>query len=478
MLSIRTQISIALNILVLGVGIAIGWFSLNVMSDTLQEQVLSRPARNFAGLVDKTNLPLTDQLMHQISDVMECEVAVISSENSNIVCASLPKRKIQPLAKHAGHQQPSKFAINDVQYRLSAPTPVSGIHQYNAGQQAYLIMLMPETRWKAERHAAWFHILTVTLSALAIATVIGILFTGKIARPIEALARHMDHMFEHSSRKHVEPETHIAAFHGCPGEVEHLRQSFNNLLARLRRSQANLESAAKMATTAQLSAAVAHEIRNPLSGIKMNVHVLADRLDQRNQTENNEIKKQILQNIDRIDMFVKELMRVAVESPENKEAGTEFPREANTVSLIDISNDMSTLLYPQCRHAGVTVKYDFNVDAQWVYANAEDIRQVVLNLLLNAIEAVDSQGGEITLSTQQSEDHFVRYSIEDNGPGISPEMGQKIFEPLVTTKEYGTGLGLFVCRQIIHRNNGRIGFNNLQNGTIFWFELPADSDYE
>jgi len=477
-ISIQTQFNILLNLLVLGVGIAIGWFSLNIMSNTLQEQLLSKPAKNFSGLINRMNLPLTDQLMRQISDAMNCQAAVVSPDNSKVICSSLPKQNLQLLASNPERQPIGKISINDVKYRVSEPANVTGIPGYTGDKQAYLLMLMPQARLKAESRTAWVRILAVTLSALAIATVIGLLLAAKIARPMRILAQHMDCMSTRTSLLESENDMYIPPKTNGPSEVKRLRQSFNNLLCRLRQSQSDLESAAKMATTAQLSAAVAHEIRNPLSGIKMNVHVLADRLKSDDEDENQEIKNQILQNIDRIDMFVKELMRVSIDSPDNREAATQFSREAETVSLIEISRNITTLLQPQCRHAGVTISEDFDDNAQWVYANSEDIRQVILNLLLNAVEAVGSQNGEIKLSTQQSADNFFRYSIVDTGSGIPEEMKNRIFDPLVTTKEYGTGLGLFVCRQIIHKNNGSIGFEILKDGTEFWFELPAKMIYE
>jgi signal transduction histidine kinase len=107
-----------------------------------------------------------------------------------------------------------------------------------------------------------------------------------------------------------------------------------------------------------------------------------------------------------------------------------------------------------------------------VPAQPEKIRQVILNLMLNAIESMPA-GGPIRLSLAPSPGDRVRFSVADSGKGVEPPVGQDIFAPFVSTKEGGAGLGLHICRQIIVQHGGQIGYDSTPQGATFWFELPA-----
>ncbi len=515
--SIRTQISVTLNILVLAVSIAIGWCSLQLTSGILHRQLLTNPTNNFAQLINKMNLPLTDRLMSQISDVMESEVMIVSPESEKVICSSLRHNKGKTVARQLKKTKNlTTIALGDSRYRAGKPARVSGRQSRNLSGENYLVMLMPQAKWISEKRSIWTRILIVTLCSLAVATLAGVLIADKIARPIRTLVGRMDHFSplarpdsdfsrnatrtdpmgaiscgntsqqtagawdresSEASDGHAFPSPPLASnFPECqhsPAEVQHLSASFQNLLKRLRESQENLESAAKLATTAQLSAAVAHEIRNPLGGIKMNIHVLQETLAVDSDPKSREVVEHILKNIDRIDLFVQELMHMDTDEQTEITARENLSRNPATVSLPEIFHNVRTLLEPKCRQAAITLTEDFPPEASRVYGDAEEIRQVILNLLLNGIEAVEAREGALHISARRLPSGYIRYSIADNGPGVAEEAEQHVFEPLVTTKKHGTGLGLFVCKRIIEKNHGSIGYNQLEAGTEFWFQLPG-----
>jgi signal transduction histidine kinase len=114
-----------------------------------------------------------------------------------------------------------------------------------------------------------------------------------------------------------------------------------------------------------------------------------------------------------------------------------------------------------------------NHDDVVVHADANRLRQALLNILLNAVEAIDKDG-QLRISLRKKEEDKVNIIIEDNGPGISPKDIRHIFDPFYTTKDHGSGLGLSITQRIIHDHNGKIFVKSeINKGTIFILELPS-----
>jgi signal transduction histidine kinase len=248
-----------------------------------------------------------------------------------------------------------------------------------------------------------------------------------------------------------------------PAEIARLERSFEQLLARLDDARRQLARSARLATLGQLAASVAHELRNPLSGIKMNARVLADELTRANIADRS--LDLIIREIDRMDLFLGELLDLA--SP-----GLSGPIRAEPVQLAELADSVLSLLAGRCRHGSVEVIRQF-ADCR-VRGDSQQIRQVMLNLMLNALDAMP-HGGKMTVAVQPTAGAAgpVRFSVTDTGPGVQPTAGADIFDPFVTTKPGGTGLGLAISRQVISRHDGRIGYDTSPTGSMFWFELPA-----
>jgi signal transduction histidine kinase len=141
------------------------------------------------------------------------------------------------------------------------------------------------------------------------------------------------------------------------------------------------------------------------------------------------------------------------------------------VRLSEVAESVLQLLEGRCRHENVNVLRDF-ADVPSVLADGNQIRQVVMNLVINAIEAMPG-GGDVRLSLAPGGGGRVRFSVADRGRGVSAAEGEDVFSPFVTTKPGSVGLGLHVCRQIIRDHGGRIGYDNPGAGAVFWFELPV-----
>ncbi len=208
---------------------------------------------------------------------------------------------------------------------------------------------------------------------------------------------------------------------------------------RLRR----LYRAERLATAGTLAAGLAHEIRNPLTAIRTGIQVVRDRDD--TAADVAEVLGDVLHEVDRIDRLVGGLLLFA-----------RAPRAAREpVDLSDIARRAALLVEPRARKAGVTLATHFAV-APRVEGDPGELEQVILNLLLNAVEAMTGPGEvELAVSMEPSPGGGrAVLEVADSGPGLPAELGDRVFDPFVTTKQEGTGLGLPISFQIVRRHGG------------------------
>lgn len=143
-------------------------------------------------------------------------------------------------------------------------------------------------------------------------------------------------------------------------------------------------------------------------------------------------------------------------------------------------NEASALALVGSREKGVDSHFIFDPEATPVLADRVQIQQVLINLIRNAVEAMaSSDKRQLTVETGLDGEDMVQISVSDTGPGIAPEMAERLFQAFSSTKESGMGLGLSICRTIIEAHGGRIGAKQLpEGGTKFYFTLPRAKGLE
>ena len=222
-----------------------------------------------------------------------------------------------------------------------------------------------------------------------------------------------------------------------------------------------LFQAEKMAALGQLAGGVAHEINNPLGGILAFAQIMSQ--DQRS-TEDLENLRLINDAALRAKRIVESLLRFS-RRPLDHERGE--------VDLARVVEDALFLLQSQLR--GSQVEVVKRLQPAKVLGNANQLQQVVVNLAVNAVQAIDGQG-RITLECGPSAGGRARLSVSDSGPGVPPEIAERIFEPFFTTKPegQGTGLGLSICYRIAEEHGGTIRLEKgPDGGASFEVDLPA-----
>jgi signal transduction histidine kinase len=147
--------------------------------------------------------------------------------------------------------------------------------------------------------------------------------------------------------------------------------------------------------------------------------------------------------------------------------------EKRTFETREILTQIVQLLEARAERQGVRIERRFPDEPLLIQADIGQVRQVVLNLLLNALDAVP-QGGTIWLELRKDDENWLSLSVADSGSGLPAELGAQIFEPFVSTKETGLGLGLSICKRIVEAHEGEIqAANRPEGGAVFTVRLPA-----
>lgn len=233
---------------------------------------------------------------------------------------------------------------------------------------------------------------------------------------------------------------------------------------RLKATQAQLLRSERMASVGQLAAGLAHEVGNPIAAMMgLQDLILSGGLTPEEQAD---FIKRMRKETERIHRILRDLLDFA--RPTRAKDGPAPPGSVEVAI-----NETTTLLLPQPVARNVELALDVYPDLPKVKLSHEQLVQVLLNLLLNAAQACQ-EGGTVQVTARPAGDRVV-ITVDDDGPGVPTELGERIFEPFVSSKEVGegSGLGLSVCRGLVEASGGTVRLEPKEKGARFVIELPT-----
>ncbi len=246
-------------------------------------------------------------------------------------------------------------------------------------------------------------------------------------------------------------------------QVQEIAEFMDNILARSRLSMQARQSE-QLATIGLIGASLAHEIRNPLVSIKTFSSLLPSRF------EDPEFRRRfsvlIPAEVERIDSLTQQLLDLS--NPRR--------HQMERVSLHTIAQETVDLMLTRAQETNVAVSVQLNASTDKIWADASAIRQVLINLLINAFQALEAQEGErrVQIRSRNTTNGSVILEVSDNGPGIPPEQRTRLFHPFVSTKTKGMGLGLAVCADILHEHRATIIVPDIgRPGATFRITFPC-----
>jgi len=241
------------------------------------------------------------------------------------------------------------------------------------------------------------------------------------------------------------------------------------LAADLERTRDLLAQADRLSSLGTLAAGVAHEIRNPLVSVRTFIQLLPERLtDEEFRTNFRELA---LSEIERICGLINDLLAFSRPAPSQRE-----PTDLN-----EVVGQIARLLDAEARKRDVAVACTLAGGLPLVVVDEARVKQVLMNVTLNAIQA-SGPGGQVEITTAAREhdlEHWCAVCVADSGPGIAADLVEQIFDPFFTTKDQGSGLGLFIARQIMSAHGGTIAaWPRREGGTEFVLEFPVRTSAE
>ena len=230
-----------------------------------------------------------------------------------------------------------------------------------------------------------------------------------------------------------------------------------------KRMELQLIQTERLAAVGELAAGVAHEVNNPLGGLQNFVKMM--RKEPENISQNREFLDLMSEGLKRIEIIVKQLMTFS----------RPYSTHMSNHRLNEIVENSLRFVDHRIKESGVHLKKELSLDLPEIYGDADNISQVLINIIVNALDSI-SKDGNLTIKTGYCDFHpsSIQVAITDTGSGIPEEILNKIFNPFFTTKEMGSGLGLAISKRIVDDHNGNIVVkSNPGEGTTFYVCLPV-----
>ena len=257
-------------------------------------------------------------------------------------------------------------------------------------------------------------------------------------------------------------------FTGFIHDITHRQQAE----MRLQDLQAELAHVGRVSEVASLASSLAHELNQPLTAIANYCEAARDMFESEMTKENAELVREAM------DEAAKEALRAGQIVGRLRQFMSHGDTERRLESLSKLITEANALALVGSREHGIDVRMQLDLGTDSVFVDRIQIQQVLTNLIRNAIDAmIDSPTRSLAIQAETGPDDLVTVSIEDTGSGISEAIADQLFQPFVTSKQAGMGIGLSICRTIIEAHGGRIWFEpRPEGGTIFRFTVPSIGD--
>lgn len=306
--------------------------------------------------------------------------------------------------------------------------------------------------------------LIYTLAILLAATLVAAVLVWRFTRPIKDLSNAARRVAAGDFDFRVPAADR-------PDEMGQLASRFNEMIARLghmRELEGLLHQAEQSAVVGRLASAIAHEIRNPLNYINLTLDHLRTAFppdDPKKRETFERLAQQLKTEVARINTRISEFLNYSRPST----------LELRPLDLGEAARDALQMVEVKAQESGIETRVEQDGEVPPVMGDAEALRSVFTNLIINGMQAIDGEGGSLVINiSPEDEGRNARIEVTDTGRGIAPEDISKVFEPYFSTKETGTGLGLAIVKKAVDDHSGTISVKSKQGeGTSFVITLPT-----
>lgn len=415
--------------------------------------------RRVTATLTEGGFPLNEWVLRQMSGLSGAEF-ILLNQRSAVEAATLhldeddlqQVRSIQNAPSEQHHAARARVLLDD---RVYLAQRVSVTSRGTASPAGSLVVLYPEDRWSAAMYQAAYP----ALAAGALATIAVVLVTTFLAHRFVQPIRQLRNKAAAIAHGDFQPLT----VPQCDDEIGDLAISINQMSEQLGHYESQVRRHEQLRTLDRLGAGMAHQLRNAATGGR-----IAIELHQRECTAGpaNESLDVALRQLRLMESYLQRFMAL----------GRDHTQADKKVCWSTVVEDALSLVRPACAHAGIELQFTPPQQPIHVMGDSEALQQLTVNLVVNAMEAAGQlRNGkpQIVVSIERTGAGQAALHVSDNGPGPSSEVAAQLFEPFVSGKREGTGLGLYVARQIAEAHHGTIRWQRQNETTRFTVELPV-----
>lgn len=452
-LRLQHRIVIPFTLVALAATFAVSIVALTVVSRTLESRAVQQ-VQNTASVISHSEFALNATILRSVRQLTGADV-ITYTKSGDVLATTLDTRAEQALIR--------MIAVGDA--IAGAPGPVV-IRRMTCAAPCFVAYAAVSTRpdtlvavvaQSTELTAASQALTRTILIAAAVSVLVMVLVSqvvaGRVTAPLDALVAFARDVSPTGSNRRA------AVGHD---EVGRLAAAFNDMLDRLDRSRDALVRSEKLALAGLMAARVAHDVRNPLSSMKIQAQMLGSCLDDR--TQSRKLLDAVLRDIQQLESVVRDLIELARPGELNRQP----------MSMAAVVDDVLQQLSAQLSYRKISVTATAGAPLPPVDVDVGRFRQVLLNLIGNAADAMPT-GGTLTVATHRSDGgDSVVVDICDDGVGIDPAIRDRIFDPFVSTKRDGVGLGLVNAKAVVESHGGTLELTaRAPKGTRARIALPV-----
>jgi signal transduction histidine kinase len=433
-LRLQHRIVIPLALVAIVATAAAALVSLSVTSNALQSRLQAQLV-SAASVISRSDLSLNPLILRNLQAVIDAHIVTFDGQGEVVATSAEDAPQFLAAATRAKTRRAPANAGTAAVTTEDCGAPCMVVVKSVDGRPGYTVAIVADTTALvgATRSVARTILLTAALSGLVM-VLVSQAVVRRVTAPLDRLVRFVRELPPNERQRRAEVGEN---------EAGALAAAFNDMLTRLEQAQDALVRSEKLALAGLIAARVAHDIRNPLSSIKMQTQLLQARLNA--DPDDQSTLAAVLHDINQVESVIRDLLELA------------RPGELrlDRASINDVVGEALDQLGPQFRHRKIAI--DRQLDARLPEASLDRgrLKQAVLNVLINASEAMPV-GGHITVTSRLSSPSEVLVEICDDGVGIDPAIVARVFDPFVSTKPDGVGLGLVNTKAVVEAHGGRI----------------------
>lgn len=458
-ISIRTKIILPYVMLFSFVIALVSIVTVRIIYRSIDERIEGQMLRA-ADVISSMKFMLSDEFLKnvRISDAVNADVILYHPDDNDVMATTFAREEIPQLMSVIGSEDVKLITFPIFRKVIYLGHPYKVIYYpyggLNEGETNILVLMVSMLDINAAKRKSTLTIGLIAFSGIFLTLLLGIIISLGITSSIRELLR--------TTMKVASGDLDARAKVNTSDEIGALAEAFNNMTSELKLSRDKLIQSERLAVVGQISAGIAHEIRNPLTSMKMIMQMLRNKL--RNDEQTAESIAIVLQEIDRIDLIVSSLLDFA--------RPTEL--SLKLVDIRDILNDVLKVMDPNLSSNNISVIKRLGEDVPELMLDENKMRQALMNIIINSIHAMP-EGGTLTVTCgYDREASFVELTIADTGIGMSQDVLEHVFDPFFSRRHGGTGLGLTNVKRIIEQHGGTVNIESEEGvGTKVTMNFPC-----